>query len=68
MKILRLRAYYFPAATAGIHLDEDLVERMSDSDMTCINYTPIPTRGVSKSVAEKYKKKKHSFLPIYVIL
>ena len=58
MKILRLRAYYFPEATAGIHLDEDLVERMSDSDMTCINYTPIPTRGVSKSVTEKYKKKK----------
>ena len=58
MKILRLRAYYFPEATAGIHLDEDLIEGMAGSDITCVNYTPIPTRGVSKNVTEKYKRKK----------
>lgn len=55
MKILRLRAYFLPEKTSGVHLDNDLNEALAKNNITCVNYTPIPTRGVSKEIFRKYK-------------
>ena len=58
MRMLRLRAYYDPEQTAATHLDHDMCEAIASNDIFCVNYTPIPTRGVSKEIYEEYKKKK----------
>ena len=58
MKILRLRAYYDPEQTAGMHLDHDLCEAFSQNKLYYISYTPMPTRGVSDKVRNEYKNKK----------
>lgn len=55
MRILRLRAYFSPEKTSGIHLDNDLNEVMAKNNIICINYTPTPTRGVSKETTAKYR-------------
>lgn len=69
MKILRLRAYYDPEKTAGIHLDHDLCKAFEDNKITYYTYTPIPTRGVSKEVRNEYKnKKKEKLYGGYVII
>lgn len=62
MKILRLRAYYDPEKTAGIHLDHDLCEAFMNNGIHYISYTPSPTRGVSKEVREEYKSKRRETL------
>lgn len=56
MKMLRLRAYFSPEKTSGLHLDNDLNEALATNNITCVNYTPIPTRGVSQETFKKYKK------------
>jgi glycosyltransferase involved in cell wall biosynthesis len=56
MRMLRLRAYYDPEQTAGSHLDHDLSEAIAANDIVCVNYTPTPTRGVSKEVYKEYTK------------
>lgn len=56
MRMLRLRAYYDPEQTAGSHLDHDLSEAIAANDIVCVNYTPTPTRGVTKEVYTEYKK------------
>ena len=55
MKILFLNAYFYPENIASSHLENDLlsalVEAGHDIDIIC----PVPTRGISKHVAEKFK-------------
>ena len=58
MRILRLRAYFSPEKTSGLHLDNDLNEALAKNNITYINYTPVPTRGVSKKTIKKYKNLK----------
>lgn len=62
MRILRLRAYYDPEKTAGIHLDHDLSEAFMQNDFSYISYTPSPTRGVSKAVKKEYRTRKNESL------
>lgn len=62
MNILRLRAYYDPEQTAGIHLDHDLSEAFKNNKINYISYTPSPTRGVTQEVREKYKDRKTEIL------
>ena len=62
MKMLRLRAYFSPEKTSGLHLDNDLNEALAKSNITCVNYTPIPTRGVGKEITKIYKERKHEHL------
>lgn len=62
MRILRLRAYYDPEITAGIHLDHDLSEAFMNNDIYYISYTPSPTRGVTKEVREAYKNRKKEII------
>lgn len=59
MRMLRLRAYCDPEQTAGAHLDNDLSEAIAANNIICVNYTPIPTRGIDKETAKKYKRIKH---------
>ena len=62
MRILRLRAYYDPERTPGIHLDHDLSEAFMNNKINYISYTPSPTRGISKEIRENYKDKKKEIL------
>ena len=48
MRILRLRAYYDPEKTAGIHLDHDLSEAFLENGIYYYSYTPAPSRGLPK--------------------
>lgn len=57
MRMLRLRAYYEPEQTAAAHLDRNLSEALAENKVFCVNYTPTPTRGVSKDVYQEYRKK-----------
>ena len=62
MRILRLRAYCEPELVAGSHLTKDMDEAYALHGMTNINYTPMPTRGVTDEVRGAYKHKKHEVL------
>lgn len=55
MRMLRLRSYYDPEQIAGTHLDHDLSEAIASNEITCVNYTPTPSRGVSDAVYRDYK-------------
>lgn len=59
MRILRLRAYYAPELTASSHLEEDMGVACKKYNITSINYTPMPTRGISKDVRREYKNRKY---------
>ncbi|MBR4470619.1 MAG: glycosyltransferase family 4 protein [Erysipelotrichaceae bacterium] len=63
--MLRLRAYFDPEQTAGTHLDHDLNEALAQNNITCISYTPIPTRGVSEEVYQEYLKRKNKVEQLY---
>ena len=62
MRVLRLRAYYDPERTPGIHLDNDLSEAFMNNNIHYISYTPSPTRGISKELRKYYKDKKKETL------
>ena len=62
MRILRLRAYYDPERTPGIHLDHDLSEAFMNNNIHYVSYTPSPTRGVSKEIRKSYKNKKKEII------
>lgn len=62
IRVLRLRAYYAPELTASSHLEEDMCEAFKVNQITSINYTPVPTRGISKRIRCEYKKRKHEEL------
>lgn len=59
MRILRLRAYYDPELTASNHMSDDMDEAYIKNGIVNVNYTPIPTRGVSDDVRREYKKRKY---------
>ena len=59
MKILRPRDYYFPEIVASSHLSDDMDEAYMRHKITCINYTPMTTRGISAQTRKKYKKIKY---------
>lgn len=58
MRILRLRAYYAPEQTAASHLTKDMNNAYCSAGITCVNITPMPTRGVSEEVRKEYRSKK----------
>ena len=59
MKILRLRAYCYPENVAASAIGEDIDAEYVRRGIVCINYTPVPSRGVSDEVRRKYKKIKY---------
>lgn len=62
MRILRLRSYCEPELSAASHLTKDMNEAYALHGMININYTPMPTRGVSDEIRSIYRKKKHEVL------
>lgn len=59
MKILRLRAYCYPESVPASAMAEDIDAEYVRRDIVCINYTPMPSRGVSDEVRREYKKIKY---------
>ena len=62
MRILRLRAYYKPEITASSHLSDDMDAAYMENGITCINITPMPTRGISSETRKEYSKRKYEVL------
>lgn len=56
MRVLMLKDYYYPEQCAGIDLALDLVEGFTLRNNEVTVYTPIPCRGISKSVRDEYSK------------
>lgn len=58
MRILLLPAYFFPEHGASSYLDQNLKERLAAEGFQMLLYTPIPTRGITKQIAEEYKHRR----------
>lgn len=59
MRILFLDAYYKPEKIAFTHLEEDLIEGFVNAGHEIDIICPIPTRGINKNIAKKYKNVKY---------
>lgn len=58
MKVLMLQGYYEPEAVSGLYLVTNLVEDLNKNNHLVDIVTPIPSRGVSDEIRNKYKNKK----------
>ena len=58
MKILELPPYFYPEVVSGTHLADDLYKHLSECGIEMEIYSPSPSRGVSKTTREKYKRRK----------
>lgn len=58
MKILLLPAYFYPEQAASSYLGDNIRQSMCEAGCELVLYTPMPTRGVSIDIREKYKKQK----------
>lgn len=56
MRILKLSAYCYPEQESSTHLTDDQYEAYEKAGFYVDNYVPMPTRGVSDEIREKYKK------------
>lgn len=59
MKILRLRAYCYPENVAASAMGDDIDEGFAKNGIVSVNYTPVPSRGISDEVRKEYKHKKY---------
>ncbi len=62
MKILFLNAYFKPEQIAFSHLENDLLEGIIAAGHDVCVICPLPTRGISKEMAGKYRNKKNESL------
>lgn len=62
MKILRLRTYFYPENAAASAMNEDFENELVKRKITSVNYTPVPSRGITDEVRKEYKKKKYEEL------
>ena len=62
MNILFLDAYFEPEQIAFTHLEHDLLDRLVEEGNEIQVVCPIPTRGISKEIAEAYKRKRQESL------
>ena len=56
--ILFLDAYYLPETIAFTHLENDLIDGLTERGFSVRIICPVPTRNVSEAVYQAYKKKK----------
>ncbi|MGE5417235.1 MAG: glycosyltransferase family 4 protein [Acidobacteriota bacterium] len=59
MKVLFMYAYYEPEVAASMYLWTNLCEDLANNSFQVELFTPVPTRGISQEVRNKYKKLKH---------
>lgn len=62
MRILRLRTYFYPENVAASAMNEDFECELVKRKITSVNYTPMPSRGITDEVRKEYKKKKYEEL------
>lgn len=58
MRILTFSAYFTPEIAASMYLSEDIFEGLARAGHYVELYVPVPCRGISDDIREKYKKKK----------
>ena len=56
LRILCFTAYFYPEQISSSHLDDNLCEAYNSAGFKRIVYTPIPCRGITPEIREKYKK------------
>lgn len=61
MKVMMLLSYYNPENCASITLINDLIKTLIQNNFEVVIYTPVPCRGVSDEVRQRYKKKKKEY-------
>lgn len=59
MRILRLRIYCFPEIVASSAMADDIDAAFASNGIVSINFVPVPSRGVSDEIREKYSKIKY---------
>ena len=59
MKILRLRTYFYPENVAASAMNEDFENELVRRKIFSVNYTPVPSRGISDEIRKEYRKKKY---------
>ena len=59
MKILRLRTYFYPESVAASAMNEDFENELVRRKIFSVNYTPVPSRGISDEIRKEYRKKKY---------
>lgn len=57
MNLLLYSAYYEPEVAASLYLSTNLYEDFAASGMNVRLYVPLPTRGVSDEIRERYRNK-----------
>lgn len=62
MKILTFSCYYTPEIAASMYLTEDMLQGMANAGHSIEMYVPVPCRGVSDEVRNKFKNKKTEVL------
>ena len=55
LRILCFTAYFYPEQISSSHLDDNLCEAYNSAGFKRIVYTPIPCRGITPEIREKYK-------------
>ena len=55
MKILMLQGYYEPEVVSGLYLVTNLIDELAKFNHKVDVVTPIPTRGISSDIRDKYK-------------
>ena len=58
MKLLLLPSYFFPEQAASYYLYDNLYEQYSRQGIEMLVYTPMPCRGIDKSVRCEYREKR----------
>ncbi len=59
MKVLFLDAYFIPETIAFTHLENDIIDALIKDGHEINVICPIPTRGIDKETAAKYRHIKH---------
>lgn len=57
MKILHLPAYFQPEHAASSYLVDNMYQAFSDNGIEMLVYTPMPTRGISDEIKQKYSNR-----------
>ena len=55
-KILLLPAYFYPEIAASLYIAQNRYEAFAKNGIEMVAFVPLPTRGVSKEVQNKYRK------------
>lgn len=62
MKVLYLTNYFYPEQAASSYLSDNVRHALCKSGIHIKLYTPIPTRGISYTIKQEYKKKKKEMM------